>query len=456
MKQILWSKKELSNALGYSINHAILTDITGISIDSRTINKGDMFFALVGTHFNGNDFIDEAIQKGASICFSDSSMNIKNVIKVDSILDTLNKLAKYRRNTLKGKLIAITGSLGKTTTKEMFKSAFSISKKTFANIKNFNNHYGVPISLIQCPKDVKFCILELGMNAKGEIAHLTNIVKPDIIVITNIYPVHLKSFQSIKEIAYAKSEIFKNTNNQGIAILNNESYHIDIQISEAQKHNIRIFTFGKNDTADCYIKSIKKTGDKLKTIKINCFNKYIEQHLQSIVGEHLIYNALSLFICAYILKYNLNLVQQALKNFYPQPGRGKVINLKNIILIDESYNSSPEALKMAIKNLKSLKVNGSRLLAILGDMNELGEQSVDFHKKVKLDGIDKVFCVGKLMKNLYNQANNNVKGLCENKAIDMADIITKHIVKNDIILVKGSLCMNMKIIIDRIKDKFTV
>lgn len=460
MKRILWNKKELSHALGCCINYTSLAGITGISIDSRTINKGDMFFALVGNNFNGNDFIDEAIQKGASICFSDNLKNvtvsnIQNVIKVDSIPNTLNRLAKYRRNTLKGRLIAITGSIGKTSTKEMFKSAFSLSKQTFANIKNFNNHYGVPISLIQCPKDVDFCILELGMSAKGEIAHLTNIVKPDIVVITNIHPVHLESFQSIRDIAYAKSEIFKNTNNQGIAILNNKSRYLDVQISEAQKYNMRIFTFG-NNKADCYIKSIKKISDKIKNIKIKCFDRDIEQHFQSVVGEHFLYNSLALFICAHICHYNLKLLYEPLKKFEPHSGRGKVIKLRGIILIDESYNSNPEALKTAIRNLKSFKFDGSRLLAIIGDMNELGEKSVNFHKKVKLDGIHKVFCVGNLMKNLYNKMNNSIKGLYTNKAIDMANVITHYITKNDIILVKGSSSMNMKIIVDCIKNKFTI
>ena len=332
MKKTLWNKKELSEALSCSLQDKHFTDITGVSFDSRTIQKGDMFFAFTGKKLDGNNFINLAIKKGASLCFSDNiknvnSLNIPKVIQVKSTYDTANTLAKYRRKTLCGKVIAITGSLGKTSTKEMLKFAFSSAKKVFANRKNFNNYYGVPMSLIECPKDVDFCILELGMSKKGEITHLVNIVEPNIAIITNVYPVHLEFFQSIEKIAYAKSEIFNNISRTKFVILNSESNYIKLQQNEAKKKHLKVFTFGKDNSSDCYIKETT-ICDKFKYLKIKCFGKYFQQKFQYIVGDHLVYNTLSLFILVYKLKLRPDLIINSLEKFRPLPGRGEVIKLK--------------------------------------------------------------------------------------------------------------------------------
>ena len=459
MKNVLWSKKELEDALNYKeINY--FSDVTGASIDTRTIKKGDMFFALSGENFNGNEFIDIAFQKGASLCFTDdiekvSLANRNKVIRVDEVVKVLNILAKYRRQSINGKVIGITGSVGKTSTKEMLKIALSNCGKTFASTKNFNNHYGLPLSIINCPRDVDFCVLELGMSNKGEILNLTKIAKPNISIITNIHPVHLEFFASTEDIAYAKSEIFENMQQPRFAILNEESLHFNVQLNQAKKFGLEIFTFGKFAESNCYIKDI--IDDKgVKKVKIRCFNQDFEQNFDKSVGDHLIYNSLAIFICASVLNVDLTKVQNALINFKPQSGRGELIELSgHIKLIDESYNSSPEALTSAIKNAVSFRKSNIRVLAILGDMKELGAKEVEFHKNVNIDGIDKVFCVGKLMKNLYDNAAKEVKGAYEENSEEMSKIINDYIKENDIILVKGSLSMQMKSIVDSIKNKWT-
>lgn len=458
MKEVLWNKEELKEALNcQNINDFL--PITGISIDTRTIKKGDMFLALSGENFNGNEFIDIAFQKGASLCFSDNTekvslVNRNKVVIVDNVSKTLSILAKYRRKSINGKVIGITGSVGKTSTREMFKLALSSCGKTFASTKNFNNHYGLPLSLINCPRDVDFCVLELGMSGKGEILHLTKIAKPNISVITNIHPVHLEFFNSTKDIAYAKSEIFENMEKPRFAILNKESLHFDIQLNQAKKIGLEIYTFGKDDKSTCYINGIV-CENNIKRVKIRCFNKHFEQDFDDSVGEHLIYNSLSLFICANVLGLNINSIQRSLKNFKPQSGRGEIVNLsKNIKLIDESYNSSPEALSFAIKNATSFKKDNRRVLAILGDMKELGAKEIEFHKSINIDGIDKLFCVGKLMKNLYDSSVEGVKCAYKDNSDAMSKIINDYIKENDIILVKGSLSMEMKLIVEAIKHKF--
>ena len=459
MKNVLWSKKELEDALNYKdVNY--FSDVTGASIDTRTIKKGDMFFALSGENFNGNEFIDIALQKGASLCFTDDIEKVrldnrKKVIKVNKVAKALNTLAEYRRQSINGKLIGITGSVGKTSTKEMLKLVLSNCGKTFASTKNFNNHYGVPLSLINCPKDVDFCVLELGMSNKGEILNLTKIAKPNISIITNIHPVHLEFFASTEDIAYAKLEIFENMQQPGFAILNEGSLHFNIQLKQAKKFGLEIFTFGKFAESNCYIKDI--IDDKgVKKVKIRCFNQDFEQNFDKSVGDHLIYNSLAIFICANVLNVDLTEIQKALINFKPQSGRGELIELQgHIKLIDESYNSSPEALSSAVKNALSLKKTNGRILAILGDMKELGAKEVEFHKNINIDRIDKVFCVGKLMKNLYDNSAEEVKGAYEENSEEMSKIINDYIKENDIILVKGSLSMQMKSIVDSIKNKWT-
>lgn len=458
MKQVLWSKKELEDALNYQdINY--FSDVIGASIDTRTIEKGDMFFALSGENFNGNEFIDIAFQKGASLCFSDdiekvSQANRNKVIKVNEVAKALNTLAKYRRQSMNGKVIGITGSVGKTSTKEMLKLALSYCGQTFASTKNFNNHYGLPLSLINCPKDVDFCILELGMSNKGEILNLTKIAKPNISIITNIHPVHLEFFASTEDIAYAKSEIFENMQQPGFAILNKESVHFNVQLNQAKKFGLEIFTFGKDAKSNCYINDI--IDDKnVKRVKMKCLNQDFEQNFDRSVGDHLIYNSLAIFICASVLNVDLTEIQKALINFKPQSGRGELINLSKCIkLVDESYNASPEALSSAIKNVVSFRKNNERVLVILGDMKELGVKEVEFHKNINIDGIDKVFCVGKLMKNLYDNSAEEVKGVYKENSNEMSKIINDYIKENDIILVKGSLSMQMKLIVDSIKNKW--
>ena len=459
MKKILWDINEIGKVLNWTAKTEFIAPITGVSIDSRTIEEDDIFFALSGENFNGNDFIDDAIEKGASVCISDdikkvNSSNVKKVIQVENVLNALNSLAIYRRKSLKGMVIGITGSLGKTSTKEMFKLVLSSCGKTFATKKNLNNHYGLPLSLISCPKDVDFCILELGMSAKGEIANLTKIAKPNIAIITNIHPVHLEFFGSTEEIACAKSEIFENMAQPSFGILNSNSNHFDVQNNQAKKYGVKIHTFGKDAQANCYIKSIDKHDKIHKIAHINCCNKNYEQKFNVNVGEHLIFNSLAIFICAISLNLNLNFIQKSLENFKPQSGRGEVIDLKNNIkLVDESYNSSPEAVASALQNLKSLKTDSSRIIAIFGDMKELGEKEIYFHKNIELDGVDKIFCVGKLIKNLYKYSNQNIRGAYTENSTQMAEIITDYIREDDIILVKGSFSMNMKLIVDKIKNE---
>ena len=459
IKQVLWNKDELSKALGQKI-HQGAHDVTGISIDTRTIEKGDIFLAIKGNNFDGNAFADEAIKKGASLCVVDdiykvSEKNRDKIVLVNDVMNALNNMAKYRRNSLKGKVIGITGSVGKTSTKEMLRLALSACGKTYASFRNFNNHYGLPLSLVRTPINTEFCILELGMSATGEVSNLSKIAEPDITIITNVEAVHLQSFNSIAEIAYAKAEIFKNMKASGFGILNIDNTYYDILYQQACRSGVQTIAFGNSTKSDCYIKEMQYLENGEQLINISCLGKGIQQKFCKDVGKHLIFNSLAVFACLNLLKVNMTAAQKALEKFTPFTGRGKITILSNnIILIDESYNASPVAMAVSIENLISRKKENSRAIAILGDMKELGKEEVKFHQNINLEGVDKVFCIGELMKQLYDKTHHGTRGASTNNAEEMAKIILNHIQKNDIILVKGSHSMNMKLVVENIKKEF--
>ena len=459
MDQVLWKKEDIAKLLEQKIEQD-LDQITGVSIDTRSIKKGDMFFALKGENFDGNAFVDEAIQKGASMCIANKSAEVQEsnrhkVIFVKNVVDSLNTLAVHRRASLKGKVIGITGSIGKTSTKEMLQLALSSVGKTYATAKSFNNHYGLPLSLVQTPIDTDFCILELGMNHAGEIRNLSKIAQPDIGIIINVHPTHLEFFDSIVEIAYAKAEIFEHIQTGGVGVINASSAHYSILHEQACKHEIQTVAFGNGMKSDCHINSIEQLPNGDKIAHINCMERNIQQKFDKDVGEHLIENSLGIFICLSLLKVNMETAQKALEKFTPFLGRGQVFELSNgISLIDESYNSSPAALAAAIKNAATHKKKDGRVLAILGDMKELGKKEVDFHKSINLEGIDKIFCVGNLMKHLYDEVDDQIQGAFTKNADEMANIIAQHLQNDDLVLVKGSNSMNTKLIVAKITKEF--
>lgn len=459
MQKTLWDKDELAKALDQIIDQD-LGNITEVSIDTRTLKKGDAFLALKGNNFDGNAFADEAIDKGASLCIVDDinqvqEKNKDKVTLVKNVATALNNLAEYRRNSLKGKVICITGSVGKTSTKEMLKLALSPCGKTYSSSKNLNNHYGLPLSLVRAPIDTEFCILELGMSGTGEIKNLCKIAKPNIAIITNVEAVHLEFFNSIAEIAHAKSEIFDNMKASDFGIINISNPYSDILHQHASKNGVRVITFGSDVQSDYCIRKIKSLASGHRLVSINCLGKNIEQRFDKNVGEQLIFNSLAVFACLNLLNVNFVAAQKALEKFTPFTGRGETTVLSNnIVLIDESYNASPVAMAASIKNLTSYKKENSRIIAILGDMKELGKKEIEFHKNISLKNIDKIFYVGGLMKHLYDESHDNVKGVFADNAGEMAEVISDYIQSNDVILVKGSFSMNMKLIVEKIKKDF--
>ena len=424
---------------------SLKTRIKSASINSREIKKDDIFFAIKGKKYDGNLFVNEAIKRGASIVVTNNSKKFTKKIKVKNTLKFLTECSSLLRENVHSKVITITGSCGKTSLKDLLgKTLNKISKTTFSP-KSFNNKFGVPISLFNLKQNDDFGIFEIGMDKKGEIDFLSNIIKPDVGVITNISYAHIKNFRNIKQIALAKSEIIKNIKKEGSIILNADDQFYNYHKKIAEKNKIKIYSFSlKNKNSQIYLESIKKYQLKYKAyININNFKKYfyINSNFENDI-KNLLATILIISIFKDIKKLNANI-------FYKHKitnGRGDIsmINLfnKKFYLIDESYNSNPMSLNSALKNFDMIKVKNSKKHLVLGDMKELGKHSKKLHKEISQTinktSINSVNVIGKWAKETYKNLQNIKKGLILKNNSQIINLIKHDINNNDYLMIKGS------------------
>ena len=440
--------------------------VTGFSIDSRSINKGDLFCALKGKNHDGHDFLFQAYKKGAS-CFllSDANKNIPNLpyIKVDNVLHALEKIAENVRKKNKARFIAITGSVGKTGTKEMLKLALGNIGKTFANEGNFNNHIGVPLSLSRVPDNTNFCILELGMNKFGEIKKLSNLVSPEIGIITAIENSHLEGLKTLKNIAKAKSEILDSIQKDGCFIYNADTNFSENLREKAENANIKtIISYGKSKKANIQLLNKTKVDNK-SIIEARYFEEIITWKMPNL-GDHWYINSLCILAIGKYFRINLNTLLTALEKFQLPKGRGNFLEiekgLKKFYLIDESYNSNPASLSAALRQFRQMEISGNKIV-ILGDMKELGENSKNFHlnmkKCVEESYVDVVFTIGKFMKSLHQVLSSNIEKYHFEDISKLEKDIMKRVKSGDCILVKGSHSLQLYSLVKNIAgDKYDI
>ncbi|ACT57574.1 UDP-N-acetylmuramoyl-tripeptide--D-alanyl-D-alanine ligase [Candidatus Liberibacter asiaticus] len=386
----LWTFHDLLQAIqGHSIGIVPQGFVNGISIDSRSIAPQEAFFAIKGPHYDGHDFILHAVQKGAGLVVVNTDMVASigslsiPVFGVDDVLGALNKLAVAARLRSKATIIAITGSVGKTTTKEMLTIALSSIKKTYACIGSYNNHIGVPLTLARMPVDVDFGIFELGMSHLGEIRFLTHLVRPHIAVITTIAPAHLSNFSGIEEIASAKAEIFEGLEKTGTIFLNYDDSFFELLKAKSHALGIKtIYSFGKSKNADFQLRKWKQCSEQ-SWMEVQLQGKSMEV-VHHGIGYHMAQNMLMTLGIVSILTADVDTAIKALSVFHPKEGRGKryrcALNQGFFTLIDESYNANPASMKAAISVLSQISPHGEgRRIAVLGDMCEMGELSQSFH-----------------------------------------------------------------------------
>lgn len=373
-------------------------NINGLSIDTRSLREGQLFVPLQDAR-NGHDYIPMAYEKGAAAVMSEHDIRHAPALIVSDSVKALGALADGARERSAATRIAITGSVGKTSVKEMIAAACRADGKTHASAKSFNNHWGVPLTLAGMAQNTKYGVFEMGMNHAGELTELTKIVRPDIAVITKIAPAHLAQFESVAAIAEAKAEMLSGLTKGGVAILPRDSEYYAVLAERVG----RVLSFGWHPKADACIIETNLTASGSRSV-IRIYGRYFDVELP-LPGKHWVENAACTLLATYQAGIRLDKSIKALKNMYEIQGRGEVhalfIDDKNLNLIDESYNANPESMAASIA---VLGLNKGRKIAVLGDMLELGDTEASLHVQLlaplKSAKIDQVITCGKRMKNL--------------------------------------------------------
>ena len=429
--------------LGKVLGKMKSVNFNGLSIDTRTLKKDNLFLGLKGKKYDGNRLIYKALKKGAGCVVSTLNFKKKNkkIIKIDNSTSFLSRFAKFKRENTSARIIAITGSAGKTSLKNLIKNLLNNFGKTHSSPKSFNNHLGVPISLSNLNFEDKFGVFEVGMSRAGEIKSLTKLIKPHIGVITNIGEAHLENFKNIYGIAKAKSEIIENIETGGTVILNRDDNFFNYLSKKAKSYNLKISTFGKHRKSDIQFQKIIKKGRKSRIFVI-----IDSQMIDFEIKDLNIYNILATLAVLKELKINFSKIINKFKDQDSLEGRGKKYSItrykKKFRLIDESYNANPLSVKIAINRLSSIKKEKFKKYLILGDMLELGSKSKKYHedlsKVINNSDIDKVFIKGKKTLFTYKHINKDKRGniLQENEDIDLS--LSKMISNNDYLMIKGS------------------
>ena len=427
---------------------SINADIRKASINSKKIKKGNIFFAIKGKKNDGNFFVNESIKKGASFAvvnkINRSVTKSRQLLAKDSLKALTNIAQKIRHNS-NAKIIAITGSCGKTSLKELLASGLSKIGKVSYSPKSYNNKYGVPLSLFNINKNDDFGIFEVGMNKKGEIDFLSNIIKPDIAVITNISYAHAKNFKNLNQIANAKSEIIQNVNKGGSIILNKDDSFFNQHKKLALKNKLKVHSFSlKKRNANVYISKIMKKENKYKIImSINKKHKFF--YVKSIF-ENELKNILAALTLISTFSDAVNLDKNLFFKFKTPKGRGDIskIEIKNKVInfIDESYNANPLSVSSAIKNYDLIKKGKGQKNLLLGDMLELGKHSKKLHERlardINLSKIDNVYFYGNNIKHTFNKLIPKRRGLILKNKNEIVELIRNHIKHNDYLMIKGS------------------
>ena len=437
--------------------------INNISINSKMIKKNDIFFAIKGKKVDGNKFVSEAFKKNSSLAIVnnfDKNYPLSKQIKVNNTLSFLTKCSSIFRDNIGAKIISITGSCGKTTLKEMIGSTLKEISSTTYSPKSFNNKYGVPLSLINLNYKDEFGVFEVGMDKKGEIDYLTKIIKPDIGIITNISYAHSKNFKSIKQIADAKAEILNNIKKNGTVVLNMDDNFYNYHKNLAFKKKLKVVSFSiRNKSSRIKLVKIKKVNSMYELF-INVEGSPISFYSYNINNSHL-YNILATLASINLVTNLKRLKKNIFLNFKTPEGRGDISKIKfknkKFFLVDETYNSNPLSLKMAIENYDKIKLKNSDKYLILGDMLELGKHSLNHHKMISkiINGtkINKVYVIGNYIRETFKGLKTNKKAKILNNESDIIDLINKNLNNNDYLMIKGSNSTGLHKLITNLKQR---
>jgi UDP-N-acetylmuramoyl-tripeptide--D-alanyl-D-alanine ligase len=463
----LWTSAAMTAAMRAQANGVLPSGITGLSIDSRTIALGEAYFAIKGDVHDGHAFVAAALKAGAALAVVETAQRDKfaadaPLLVVDDVLAGLVDLAHAARARLAAQVIAVTGSVGKTSTKEALRRVLGAQGETHASAASFNNHWGVPLSLARCPATVRFAIFEIGMNHAGEIDALVRMVRPHVAIVTTVEPVHLEFFAGIEAIADAKAEIFTGVEPGGAVVLNRDNLQFARLQRRAKKLGIsRIVSFGAHKNSDARLLDISLHA-ACSAVHADILGHEVTYKL-GMPGRHMAMNSLAVLAASSLAGADLALAALSLSQLAPAAGRGVRRTLEVVsgeaTLIDESYNANPASMAAALNVLGQAVVGPQgRRIAVLGDMLELGPTSAELHRglneAIKANHIDLVYCCGPLMRNLWDALSTGKRGGYADSAASLEAQAVGAIRAGDAIMIKGSLGSKMKTIVQALEKRF--
>jgi UDP-N-acetylmuramoyl-tripeptide--D-alanyl-D-alanine ligase len=450
----LWTSDEIAAATGGTASATF--EVTGVTFDSREVGPGDLFVAMPGTVHDGHKFVDAAFAAGAAGAVVSQPVDGPHIL-VGDVAAALEAMARAARDRTQATIIGVTGSVGKTSTKEALFAALDrcCLGAVHRSVKSYNNHTGVPLSLARMPRNARYAVLEMGMNNAGEIAALTRLIRPHVALITAIAPAHIENLGSEEAIADAKAEIFEGLEGVGVAILPNDSSHRDRLVKAARRHADRIVTFGSGDADVHAIHAVgAEGGGSLISAAL------LERELTFTIsqrGEHWVSNALAVLAAVEAVGGDVAVAGLALADMGGLKGRGERHRIQldegELLLIDESYNANPASMAATLKSLGAER-GVSRRIAVLGPMRELGEHSDALHAGLApavMDAhVDRLILIGEEMAPLASVLGGAVEVNRVASVEEAADLLTRIAGPGDAVLVKASNSVGLARLVERV------
>ena len=451
----LWTSAEIEAATGGVASAPF--EASGVTFDSREAGPGDLFVAMAGTASDGHAFVEQAFAQGAVAALVSRPVAGPHVL-VDDVAEALTALAIEARRRTDATVIGVTGSVGKTSTKEALAAALARSRKgpVHRSVKSYNNHTGVPLSLARMPRETRFAVLEMGMNHAGEIAALTRLVRPHVALVTAIASAHIEQLGSMEAIADAKGEIFEGLEENGIAVIPEDTPYRDRLVKAARGHADRTITFGRNEEADVATMQAARSeiGGSLVTARLvgSELTFTLSQR-----GDHWISNAMAVLAVVEAVGGDLGAAGLALADLDGLKGRGQRHRVKldggEALLIDESYNANPASMAATLASLGSEELTGRRI-AVLGPMRELGPDSAAMHAAlagpVRAAKVDRLVLVGDEMRGLAEALDGEIESVTAANVEEAARLVEAILAPGDIVLVKASNSVGLAALVDRV------
>ena len=465
----LWTSAEAARATG---GHATCDwQADGVSIDTRTIRPGDLFVALKAAR-DGHEFVAQALEKGAAAALvthvPEGVGDDAPLLIVEDVQTALEALGRAGRDRTQAKVVAITGSVGKTSTKEMLAAVLSDQGRTHASVASYNNHWGVPLTLARMPADTEYAVIEIGMNHPGEIAPLARMARPHVAIVTTVAAAHLEAFESIEGIAAEKASICEGLEANGTAVLNGDLETFPILEAAAKAQNARVITFG--ESRGCHHRATDvHIAAGATVVQARAWRTQVLYKVGA-EGRHYAINALAVLATVFALRADRGRAVFSLAAWTAVSGRGQRMKIVldpvdrhlSLELIDDAYNANPTSVAAALEVLAAARTQDGlgriakgRRIAILGDMKELGPQAEALHAGLadlpSMQSIDVVHCVGPLMKSLHAALPPARRGQWYGDAKPLLSDLRGRVDEGDVVLVKGSLSMALSRVVDAIR-----